>query len=480
MPNVELTKAEDGLLNVAPLSDEELDAAFSFLIDAHENGHAPARLLLAVSGGADSLALMILCHEWVERNHLPVQLFVASVDHRLRPQAGDECAYVGALARQLGLGHATLVWEEEKSHSNIQGLARDARYRLLTDHALSIRCRHIAIAHHQDDQAETLLMRLIRGSGVTGLAAMRPVQPFGAVALVRPLMAFPKARLKVSLMARSVGWIEDPSNQSRSYLRVRVRSLLPLLAEEGCDSARLAATARRLQRADLALDAIALKFAQANVGIGPGHSLCFPAALFTGETEEIRLRLLRLMISFVAGPSYPPREEKLMLLDADICASCHDGEGFKRTMAGCCFELTGQGLWVYREQGRQRAQMLLPLGEVVNWLGLYRVKLTRRGGQGDAGLSNQPVLRPLGEDGRRFLAREGHLFSAGLGRGDSASLDDLSCPDMPRGVVEALPSIWQDDRLLWVADWPKVDQTGDFCVECEEKHSNFRANETIE
>ena len=232
MPNVDLKSKKDQSLEVQPLSDEELDAAFSFMLSAIEGEQKcltdradvwgdPVPLLLAVSGGADSLSLMVLCDEWMKRNKIPLTLHVASVDHGLRPEAAEECSYVKRLAEERGLTHVTLVWGGEKSHSNLQGEARVARYRLMADYAQSIGCRHIAIAHHQDDQAETLLMRLIRGSGVTGLAAMRPLQPFGAVSLVRPLMAFPKARLKASLVARSLRWVEDPSNQSRDYTRVR-------------------------------------------------------------------------------------------------------------------------------------------------------------------------------------------------------------------------------------------------------------------
>lgn len=484
VPNANITTAEDFSSKVQPLSDAELDAAFSFMFDALCKAH-PARredvaetsgklrlpLLLAVSGGADSLSLMVLCHEWLERNKLPVDLHVASVDHRLRPEAADECAYVGKLARMRGIEHATLVWEGEKSHSNLQGEARKARYRLLSEHAGKLGCGHIVIAHHQDDQAETLLMRLIRGSGVTGLAAMRPQQAFGAVSLLRPLMAFPKARLKASLEVRSIDWLEDPSNQSPGYMRVRVRSLLPVFAQEGCDSARLAATARRLQRADQALDEIAYGFYLRHIASEPGLSLSVSLADLKRQCEEIRLRLLRIMIARVAGPAYPPREEKLLAIDAALCESEFPQDRVKRTVAACCFEVLDGRLWVYREPGRDRPDIALASPAEVNWLGLYSVKLSNAlSGGKPVGTCSDLVLRPLGEDGRRMLIKEGYLFPQERWSGESG----------PKGIIEALPSVWCNGRPQYVADWPKVEVVDEFEVEFEEKHPNFAANETIE
>ncbi|WP_162916906.1 tRNA lysidine(34) synthetase TilS [Cohaesibacter haloalkalitolerans] len=483
MPN-----AEDHSAEGEPLTDGELDAAFTTVFsfpddcpptDArtpHESARpVPGRLLLAVSGGADSLSLMVLCHEWLQRNRLPIQLFVASVDHRLRPEAADECAYVARLAAERGLPHQTLVWEGEKSHSNVQGLAREARYRLLSDHARSIDCGHIAIAHHQDDQAETLIMRLLRGSGVTGLAAMRPVQPFGAVTLLRPLLGFPKARLVASLVARSITWAEDPSNRSPGYLRTRVRSMLPMFAAEGCDSARLAATARRLQRAEDALDGMVQDFYRRFVSAGPGHSLYLPLADLRAQPEEIRLRLLRAMLGFVAGPSYPPREEKLMALDEALCQKPEQGLGSsqetglpgKRTVGGCCFEAVGGLLWVYRELGRELQTLPLSVDEEVNWLGLYRVRIS---GDCEAVSSARPVLRPLGAEGRLWLVKEGHGFSA----------EAFGLPSIPRGALEALPSVWLAGQPVHVKDWTNGEPIEGIVLEFEEKDAKFGSNETIE
>nr|WP_321455944.1 tRNA lysidine(34) synthetase TilS [uncultured Cohaesibacter sp.] len=493
MPN-----AEDRPCKGLPLSDEDLDAAFFALLPhalglenpAHrgaeplektigglepdqsvQTAFASRRLLLAVSGGADSLSLMVLCHEWVKRHRIPIELCVASVDHQLRPEAADECIYVAKISHDLGLPHQTLVWEGEKSHSNRQGAARDARYRLLIDHALSIGCQHIAIAHHLDDQAETFLMRLIRGSGVTGLSAMRPVQPIETITLLRPLLSFSKDRLKASLKARALDWCEDPSNRSPHYLRTRVRELMPAFAQEGCDSARLAATARRLQRAEEALEGIVDDFFEQHVSAGPGHSLFAMTDDLLKQPAEIRLRLLRMMLSYVAGPSYPPREEKLLFLDEALCSSAASGKWSKRTVGGCCFGLADGGLWVYREPGRDRHEVVLEAPVVEDWLGLYAVRISAGVGGDDAPTSLQkPVLRSLGEDGRCLLSAEGHAFPSGR----------WACQSIPKKVLEELPSVWWGGRPQFIADWPKVEVSDKFLVEFEEKHSKFSPNETFE
>ena len=138
---------------------EELADAFAPLA-AHD------RLLLAVSGGADSLALMHLVHDWHNKQSHTISLHVATVNHDLRVEAADECCFVAEEARRLGIPHRTLVWSHSETEAgNIQAKARNARYELLADHAQSLGCKHVVTAHHLDDQAETFLMRLIRGSG---------------------------------------------------------------------------------------------------------------------------------------------------------------------------------------------------------------------------------------------------------------------------------------------------------------------------
>ena len=452
MPNAEISREVQ-----SPLEMTDLDAAFKTL-------RSLERVVLAVSGGADSLALMVLLQEWCSKNRLPLKIHVASVDHGLRPDAAMECAHVKDLAASLGLPHQTLKWNGGDRARNLQSEARKARYELLCAYAGTLNCHDLVVAHHRDDQAETLLMRLIRGSGVTGLGAMRRKADLTEFCLHRPFLDIPKSRLVASLRARGVLWIEDPSNQNADFLRVRVRALMPLLAQEGCDGARLSATARRLQRADDALDAHTGMVFQRQMSTEPGRALSIRLSDYVADNhQEIRLRLLRQAIPHVTGPDYPPSEEKLIALDDCFLKATPGDESGRRTLCGCCFEWSKGRLWIYREHGRHPHRLVFKAGDPVDWFGLYKLRVISDRHE-DASL----VLRALGKAGKALLLKDdAHRRSA-----------DEKLGGCPTGVVEALPSIWWHDRPIYVVDWPDVtDRTG-FRVECEEKNTKFDRNET--
>ena len=453
LSNVSASVTEDKLISKG-VTREELDEIFAPFARMK-------RVLLAVSGGADSLALMVLCHEWLRDSELPLSLHIASVDHGLRPEAAAECAMVAAMATERGLPHETLVWKGEKSGANIQAEARAARYRLLTAHARTLSCEHIVTAHHLDDQAETFFIRLLRGSGVPGLGAMRAEQGLDDMTLLRPFLNVPKARLIASLEKRGLHWVEDPSNQSPDYLRVRVRGLLPLLAQEGCDASRLAATARRLQRADAALEAVVYEFFLRQMRTEIGHAISVEARVLYDQAEEFRLRILRKCLLYVAGPAYPPREGRLVALDGMLCEVKASGRPHKVTLSGCCFEKRDGRLWIYREAGRVPHSLSIDIGESFNWLGLYDVTLiSPPAGNGGA------ILAALGEKGRLILGNDALYYERGLDQGYS----------LPVGIVEALPAIWWDGRPQWVAEWPEVGQRLGVVAEIEEKYTKSGAN----
>ena len=211
---------------------------------------APA-LLLAVSGGPDSVALMWLMARWRRSLGRGPRLIAATVDHGLRAEAAREARVVKRLARELDLPHRTLRWTGEKPTTGVPAAARDARYRLLAQAAKAAGASHIVTAHTRDDQAETLLMRLLRGSGVAGLGAMERLSLRHGVVLARPLLNIPKTRLIATLNKAKIAYAEDPTNRDRAYTRPRLRALLPALAAEGGDArtlARLAAPSYSMLR----------------------------------------------------------------------------------------------------------------------------------------------------------------------------------------------------------------------------------------
>ena len=254
---------------------------------------APA-LLLAVSGGPDSIALMWLAARWRRAMTRGPRLIAVTVDHGLRAEAAREARDVKRLAKALDLPHRTLRWTGAKPNTGLPAAARAARYRLLAKAAKSSGATHILTAHTRDDQAETLLMRMLRGSGIAGLGAMARESERDGVRLARPLLDVPKSQLVATLNKAKITFADDPTNREAAYTRPRLRALMPVLAEEGGDSRNLARLAARLARANAAIEVLA-DGAERYLALRDRNDASrfgFEAAAFAGLAEEIRLRLL--------------------------------------------------------------------------------------------------------------------------------------------------------------------------------------------
>jgi tRNA(Ile)-lysidine synthase len=275
---------------------------------------APA-IVLAVSGGPDSIALMWLAARWRRTLARGPRLIAVTIDHGLRGEAAREARDVKRLARSLDLPHRTMRWTGAKPKTGVPAAARTARYRLLAQAARAHGATHILTAHTRDDQAETLLMRLLRGSGVAGLAAMARESERDGVWLGRPFLHVTKAQLIATLKKAKVDFADDPTNRDPHYTRPRLRALMPALAAEGGDSRNLARLASRLARANAAVEVLADGAERYLALMGrdapaPG----FDANVFAGMPEEIRLRLLLRAIDRVGheGPAELGKVEALL------------------------------------------------------------------------------------------------------------------------------------------------------------------------
>lgn len=312
------------------------------------------RVLLAISGGPDSTALLKLAADWRAADPARPQIFAATIDHGLRPESQGEAQDVAALAQRLGIPHAILVWEGEKPTSRLQEKARAARYRLLVAHAREIGADCIVTAHHADDQAETVLMRMARGSGIAGLAGMRPVAILDGLSLVRPLLDIPKSGLVAFCHAQGLAFAEDASNINPRYARVRFRLLADTLAGQGLTARRLAQLAQRAARADDALAAMAQTLAKEAVTRGPeGASVNFRALL--AGPEEAGLRVL---IAEVENLSVAPlRLQRLESAFERLAQALHRGESLKLSLGGALLRLDKTGrLELVREPIRRRGR----------------------------------------------------------------------------------------------------------------------------
>jgi len=296
---------------------------------------APWPGAIAVSGGGDSVALMHLLATWARRRKRQAPAIV-TVDHGLRAGSAGDARKVARWAKAAGLKSHALRWEGPHPNSDVEAQARQARYRLMGEWARAHDITALYIAHTLDDQAETFLLRLIRGSGLDGLAAMRPVAPypipgFRELHLVRPLLSFERAHVRAHLKARKVQWVEDPMNDDERFARVRLRKAWPALEGAGLSKLRVAAAAAHLARARDALETVTdAVFRRAVRPFGGGVHV--DGAALVSAPREIGLRALAQLLQLVSQKPYRPRFERLERL-YDGIAEGTIGRGC--TLHGC-------------------------------------------------------------------------------------------------------------------------------------------------
>ena len=277
------------------------EAASRFAADLDALVAPGERVGIAVSGGPDSLALLLLAAA-----ARPGHVAAATVDHGLREGSADEAKMVAALCQRLDIPHHILVADwADPPRANVQAEARALRYRLLGAWAREHRLAAVATAHHADDQAETILMRLARGAGIAGLGGSRASRPLtDGVRLVRPLLGWRKAELVALVEAAGIEPVDDPANRDPRHDRSRIRGWL---AEAGwADPARLAASAAALRDADEALDWSLAPLVTARISRDGDGLTIEPFDL----PRELRRRLLLAAFAELAAPT--PRGPDLM------------------------------------------------------------------------------------------------------------------------------------------------------------------------
>ncbi len=290
---------------------------------------------VAVSGGADSLALMHLLAGWARAGKHPKPL-VLSVDHGLRPESSSDAKKVARWAKALDLPSEILTVAGKKPKSDIEAWAREARYRLMGERLRRHGLTALYVAHHQDDQAETFLLRLARGSGLDGLGAMRrlgafPLPGFEALTLARPLLTVPRAPLRDFLTRQKQDWLEDPMNGETRFARARIRALMPALEAAGLTTERIADAALHLARAREALD-MATAAVLARVCRRRDQMFLLDPVALVAAPREIGLRALAALLGTASGAAYRPRFDGLERLFDRLAASALGGGA---TLHGC-------------------------------------------------------------------------------------------------------------------------------------------------
>ncbi|MFN0024808.1 MAG: tRNA lysidine(34) synthetase TilS [Parvularculaceae bacterium] len=388
---------------------------------------APQRLLLAVSGGSDSMALM---HLAAPLRSAGANIRVATIDHGLRPAAYADARFVAAAAATLNIPAAILRWEGDKPASGVQAAARAARYRLLAQEAECWRADAILTAHTADDQAETVLMRMARRSSARGLAGMarETLIADGAGApqrLLRPLLGWRRAALRVLLASDGFAFIDDPSNDDARFERVRIRARLARMGGGGESANKalldLASHAASLRGAVERLEAA--RFAAAQGEFFSDGSVRLAAAALT-PTQDAGL-VVRL-VGAVSGSDYFPDDDAA---GAVLGAALKGGRG---SLGGAIVERAGRALDIMRE----------PAGV-----------LGRRGERGLAPITLEPGARLLWD--RRFIILNPFDTAAQV-RAIGAAANRLGSER--RAALSAAPGLWRNGAL---AAFPGDDGAGE-------------------
>ena len=386
------------------------------------SGEHVASLGVAVSGGGDSMALLYLAAEWADRAN--VGLRVATVDHGIRADVHAEHAAVANASRDLELEHSILC-VPPLAPGNVQHAARRARYEALAEWARVEGCAAVLLGHTENDLAETLLIRLARGSGLDGLSAMEPDFMRQDMRFLRPLLGVGRAALRAELTQRDVSWCEDPSNEDTSFQRVRARQALEALATLGLEAAALADTANRLRMTQRALDDTVNHFAERSVAQAADGSVRIDLGSFGELGVHLRARILGEVLRRLTGGDYAPRWAQIEAVLAQLKAA-----GDVATLAHHRIARHAQTLHVTRETKGLPAPQPLTSGLI--WDARWRIE----------GATERAII-PLGESGLKRmdwrqtgLSRRALLASPALDAGEEPPQSLILEP--PSGLTATL------------------------------------------
>ncbi|WP_420549730.1 tRNA lysidine(34) synthetase TilS [Curvivirga sp.] len=334
------------------------------------------KIAVACSGGADSMALCHMLHRWCQ--NYGVQLTALIVDHGLRSESADEARLTHSRLQGLGIESFILSDPNSAIHGNIQSRARDLRYNLMLDWCKTHQVTHLCLGHHKDDQAETFLLRLARGSGPSGLSAMKKIEKRQELTILRPLLSCSKEELVSYLRDLKLDWVEDPSNQLDKFDRVKFRKLSPLLSDAGLTSDRLSKTATVMADTQDAIDWATKQALYDSMKIYDVGCYTVEKACLMNLPKAITLRALSLMISSASGHIYPPELSMLEQVYQNF-----NKVDYGATCFGAQLHSRGDVLWIGREISKIDAT------KRNDWDGRFKID----------GLPHGFLVRPIGDAG---------------------------------------------------------------------------------
>ena len=403
----------------SPVAPEQ----FAKLLSPIESAIGGAGLAVAVSGGADSMALLRLLAGWVQSRG--ITLTALTVDHGLRPDSAEEARQVGRWCAAIDVHHVILRWTGDKPTKRVQEEARRARYALMEAWCVAENVETLFVAHTQNDQAETFLFRMSRGSGPDGLAAMPLVSPRDRIRVIRPLLTIDRRRLEATLQDLGQEWVEDPGNADLRYARVRVRQKLRALHAHGVSVASVADTARIFGELRAARDRQVADLAGEILVLHSEGCAEIDRPAFAAADPNVSMSLMTSVIGCIGGREHAPKRAR----SGRLLAILKNGpDTVARTLGGCGVAANRSRVRVWREPGGISETVSVAEANRFTWDGRFLIDLNPSDAPSGAFVS------ALGRAGWEQIADEvDHRFRR-----------------IPGPVRYGLPAVRQGDHILQV------------------------------
>ena len=406
--------------NLKPISVAEFDIIFSHIVEKKI-----FKIAVAVSGGPDSLALTWLLRNWCVNQG--VRLTALTVDHGIQPNSTENSRKVCQWLKSWDVDCQILTWFGEKPNTKIQENARINRYKLMLDWCIQNDFENLALAHHQEDQAETFLIRILRGSGSDGLACMQKISKRRGVRLLRPVLAVPKSRLLATLKLQNQECLDDPANTNPMFTRTLIRNLTGSLAERGFDTTRLANLSGQFGQLRMRFEELTELVIDRAVNIYPTGWASVDSRILMSLPDEVGRRVIIYLIRSIGGRPYPPRRKALDRLTAFL--GLRD-KFTAHSLGGCSIRRTHKNrLMILREEINPKRIKQISSAGCVMWRGIFQCRFT-----GIVRNHSQNLrLLPLGSEGWVQLVNKN---------------PELRNSNIPYRVVLTLPALFDDIGVI--------------------------------